>query len=43
MNFVTRKVVRLLSSKAATHLPAAVEARFILLQYVGINRAFRGL
>ena len=43
INFVTLKVVRLLSSKAVTHFPTAVEVRFILLLDVGINRAFRGL
>ena len=42
MNFVALKVVRLLSSKAVTNFPTAVEERFILLQNVGINRAFRG-
>ena len=43
INFVTLKVVRLLSSKAGNHFPTSVEVRFILLQNVGINRAFRGL
>ena len=41
INFVTLKVIRLPSSKAVTHFPTAVEVRFILLQNVGINRAFR--
>ena len=43
INFVTLKVVRLLSSKAVTHPLTAVEVRFILLQNVGIKRVFQGL